>query len=406
VHESPPGAAVGTVSFMVFGEAAEYAAYKALVAAFQAGHPQVVVELVHVPGQSEYRQRLVTDLAAGTPPDVVLLNYRRYAEFAAKGALAPLGPYLAASLRLREAAFYPAALVPFRWAGTLMCLPQNLSSLVVYYNKTLFDRSGVPYPRADWGWADFVQTAVALTKDLDGDGARDQYGLGTDPTLFRLAPFIWQNGGELTEGGTGPTGLALSAPPAQVAVQWFVDLQTRHHVVPDAAAERALSSERRFLAGSTAMFLNSRRGVPAYREGAHFDWDVAPLPRGRYQVGLLHSDAYCLLAAAKHKTAAWAFIEFANSVDGQALVAASGRTVPSLRVVAESPAFLDPAAKPRASTIFLDVLPHVRAVPVMEAWTDIEAIVDEELARAFYGHASVGEALEAAAHRTRPLFRR
>ena len=34
-----------------------------------------------------------------------------------------------------------------------MCIPQNLSSLVVYYNKNLFDQAGLAYPnsRLDMG---------------------------------------------------------------------------------------------------------------------------------------------------------------------------------------------------------------------------------------------------------------
>ena len=51
-----------------------------------------------------------------------------------------------------------------------MCLPQNLSSLVVYYNRDLFDAAGVPYPEAGWTWAEFLDAAKALTRDIDGDG--------------------------------------------------------------------------------------------------------------------------------------------------------------------------------------------------------------------------------------------
>ena len=82
---------------MVFGDLAEKAAYERLVADFTRLHPQVQVTLVHVPGQGDYRKRLGIDFAAGTPADIVLLNYRRYAAFAAKGVLEPLGPALARS---------------------------------------------------------------------------------------------------------------------------------------------------------------------------------------------------------------------------------------------------------------------------------------------------------------------
>ena len=52
--------------------------------------------------------------------------------------------------------FYPQALDAFRWHGELTCLPQNISSLVVYYNRNLFTASGVPEPRAGWTWNEFV----------------------------------------------------------------------------------------------------------------------------------------------------------------------------------------------------------------------------------------------------------
>ena len=77
----------GDISFMVFGDPAELAAYQKLVDAFHATHPDIQVELIHIPGQADYRNRLAADLAAGSPADVLLINYRRYAAFADVGAL-------------------------------------------------------------------------------------------------------------------------------------------------------------------------------------------------------------------------------------------------------------------------------------------------------------------------------
>ncbi|HMQ31418.1 MAG TPA: sugar ABC transporter substrate-binding protein [Chloroflexaceae bacterium] len=396
--------AAGAVSFMVFGDAAEKAAYEALVAAFAARTPEINVTLIHVPGQSDYRRRLAVDFAAGRPADVVLLNYRRYGAYAARGALEPLGPYLARSQLLREEEFYAEALAPFRWEGRLMCIPQNLSSLVVYYNRDLFRAAGLADPAPDWGWDDFLGAARALTRDTDGDGQVDQFGLGTEVSLIRAAPFIWQNGGELVDDPGAPTRLALDTPDARDALAWFVGLQREHHVVPDAVAEAAESSESRFLNGRLGMLLNSRRGVPTYRTIEGFDWDVAALPGGRERAGVLHSDAYCMPAVSANKAAAWDFIEFANSAEGQHLIAASGRTVPSLRAVAESPTFLNPGARPVNSRVFLDEIPAVRGVPVLARWEEIEELAGEELRRAFYGQASLDEAIEAALERSEPFF--
>lgn len=393
---APESAAPSEVSFMVFGDPGELKAYQAIVDMFESRNPDVDIELIHIPSQGDYRQRLGTDFAAGTAADVVLLNYRRVVPFAAKDAIVPLGPYIAASEVVSGTAFYPETLSAFTWNSNIWCLPQNLSSLVVYYNKDLFKAAGVPEPTADWTWDDFLAAAKALTQDTDGDGTIDQYGLGTEVTFLRLAPFVWQNGGEIVDDPYLPSFLTLNSPAAKEAFQWFVDLQTVHHVVPDAVAEEAESSESRFLNGRNAMHLQSRRIVPTTRESATFDWDVAPLPQNKQAATVLHSDGYCMAATTKNKDAAWRLIEFANSPEGQEIVAATGRTVPSIKSVAESPAFLDPNVKPANARVWLDVLPVLRNMPITDTWIDVETVVDSELERAYYGQATVDEAIQAA----------
>jgi multiple sugar transport system substrate-binding protein len=392
------------VTFMVFGDPAELKAYQQLVDAYEAKNPGASVKLIHIPGQSDYRTRLTTDFAAGSPADVILLNYRRYASFAARGLLEPLGPYLGQSAVISKADFYPEAIEPFRWKGQITCIPQNLSSLVVYYNKQMFDKAGLAYPRDDWTWELFLKIAKTLTKDVDGDGRTDQFGLGTEPSLFRVAPFIWQNGGRLVDNQANPTRLTLDSPAAREAIQWFVNLQTVHHVAPNAEEEAAEESESRFQNGRMAMFLNSRRGVPTYRQITGFDWDVAALPQNKLPASILHADAYCMPVTADNKDAIWKFIEYANSVEGQTIVASSGRTVPSLRVVAKSSAFLDPNARPQNSKVFLDTISAIKGVPIMPTWVDIEELAGDELERAFYGNASVDEVIRTLIKRTQPFF--
>lgn len=392
------------VSFMVFGDPAEYAAYEALVAAFEADYPDIGIALTHIPSARDYRTKLATDFAAGTPPDIALLNYRRVPGFAAAGQFEPLGPYLDRSDVIQRADFYPITLESFTWQGEVVCIPQNISSLVVYYNRDLFAAAGVPEPADDWTWDDFLAAAKALTLDSDGDGTTDQFGLGVEPSLYRISPFVWQNGGRIVDDPAYPTQLGLTRLPSLQALEWFVELQTLHGVVPDRLEEAAIDSETRFVQGSTGMYLNSRRGTPTYRESAAFDWDIAPLPRGQQAAGILHSDAYCLSAAAKDKDAAWRFIEFANSPTGQAIVARSGRTVPSLIAVAESEAFLDPAARPARSRVFLDTIPDLQMVPLLSTWEEIETTASEEIERAFYGDITAEEAAILARDRTEEYF--
>jgi multiple sugar transport system substrate-binding protein len=396
----------GSISFMVSGDPAELAAYQSLVAAFKAQYPNIDVDLRHVPSDSDYQQQLTAGFSAGAPPDVMLLNYRRVAQFSKVGGLEPLNSYLSKSDLLRESDFYAPTIEAFTQDGKLWCIPQNVSSLVIYYNRDLFDAAGLAYPGDGWTHDDFLAAAQALTLDLDGDGQIDQYGVGIDASLPRLAPFVWQQGGDLVDDPVHPNRLTLDSPETLAAFQWFVDLQVKYHVVPDSVAETTESSESRFLNGTLAMFFDSRRGTPTFRTITTFQWDIAPLPIGTQAASILHSDGYCLAAQTHDKDAAWTFIEFANSAEGQTVIAGTGRTVPSLISVAESPAFLDPSLPPAHSRVFLDAVPTLRRLPLLSTWSSIEEVTNREIERAFYGQASVEEAAAAAISQTQPDFDR
>lgn len=393
-----------SLTFLISGDPTDEAAYQQLIAAFGAAHSEITVDLINIPSGGDFRKRLAADFAAGTPPDLFLINYRNLGRFLASGAVEPLTAYLAQSTLIKTTDYYPQALAAFQWNGEQVCMPQNMSSPVIYYNKALFDAAGVAYPVDDWTWDDFVATAQALTQDTDNDGSVDLYGFGTEATIVRMAPFVWMNGGDIVDDPAAPTQLVLDTPESKAALTWYIELQTTHHVTPDAVAEEAESSESRFVNGRLAMFIDSRRAVPEFRTIDAFDWDVAALPTGASPASILHSDAFCMAAAGQHKAAAWTFLEFANAEAGQTILAQTGRTVPSRVALAESPVFLDPQAKPANSQVWLAAVPGIRNLPIMATWSDIEGIVSTELKNAFYGTVTLDEALQAAKERSAEFF--
>ena len=411
--QATPSSLAGAISFYVFGDSAEKAAYTTLVAAFNQRYPAVTVNLVYTPGEDEmhavgeedaYRARLSLDFASSKPPDVFLMNYREYRIFSEKDAIQPVGPYLDKSSVIKAGDFYAQALAPFMRNGTLDCVPQNISGTVVYYNKTLFDKAKLSYPKDGWTWDDFVKDATAMTL-FSADGKTNQYGAGIDPSFARLMPFIWENGGDLLDKPDAPTRLTLDSPAAKAAFQWFVDLQGKDRVTPDETLVNAEGIQERFLDGTEGMILFSRRLVPSLRQ-VSFDWDVAPLPApaGKPSATLLYSDGYCMAKGSQNKDAAWALIEYANSPDGQSLLGRTGRTVPSLKAVAQSPAFLDPIAKPNNSQLFLDLIANGRTSPVLDNWADIEEAVNQGIEGAFYGDMSVDEAVTSILDNTKSYF--
>jgi multiple sugar transport system substrate-binding protein len=155
-------------------------------------------------------------------------------------------------------------------------------------------------------------------------------------------------------------------------------------VVPTEEEIAGQDLETRFVAGGLGMLLSSRREVPAFREVAGLDFDVAPLPTSGEPAGILHSDAYCMSAGAPAPDDAFEFIRFATGKQGQTITALGGRTVPSLIEVAESGAFLDPTQEPRHSEVFLDGVDAIRRTPVIPTWSEIEDEADEVLTRLFY----------------------
>ena len=406
----------GDIRFLVFGEPEEINAYRELISEYhERGEGQV--QLIEASDREDLLARLSTSFAGGAPPDVFLLNYRFYGQFAARGVLETLEERVDDSDAFEQADFYPQALEAFRWDGVLTCLPQNVSSLVVYYNRDLFRRFKVPEPRRGWTWTEFIVRASQLTRDAQGRqvvaGEPEQgaitpaiFGLGVEPTMIRVAPFVWSNGGEVVDNDERPTRFTLQTPRSLQALQEFLKLRSIYGVIPTDVDVEAEDDETRFQNGRLAMLLSSRRSTPTFRTVTAFDWDVADLPRFREQAGILHSDAYCMAKSSKEKEAAWRFVEFANSPVGQRIVAQTGRTVPSLKAVAQSDAFLDPNAKPRSSQVFLDQIETIRRVPTVSTWPEIEDATGPILENGLY----LGQDAQGVARRidraTRPLFAR
>jgi multiple sugar transport system substrate-binding protein len=406
----------GPVRLLVFGSPDELAAYRQLTEEYRKAAGNATVQLVEASDRSDLITKLSTSLAAGSPPELFLMNYRFYGQFAAKDALEPLDDRISRS-GLRVGDYYPGPMEAFRWRGRQLCLPQNVSSLAVYYNRDLFRRSGVPEPQPGWTWNDLVATAAALTRDASGakvrggesEGGRNKvavYGLGVEPSMIRLAPFVWSNGGEIVDDPKRPTRLTLDTPAAREALRGLVDLRQAYGVVPTDQEIEAEDDESRFANGRLAMLMNSRRVTTTFRSITTFEWDVAALPTYGRAVNVLHSDAYCMTRASKNKDAAWRFLEFAFGPTGQRIMAGTGRTVPSHIEVSRSPAFLGPAQPPRSARVFLDAVTNIRQLPTVSTWPEIEDVTGGILENALYRGDKLDDVIKQLDEQTRPLFAR
>lgn len=368
----------------VAADGVEVAAYESLVSAFEAANPEIVIELVPVSSHGDHMAKLAADFAAGDPADLFIVNYRRFGQLARSGAIIPAADYID-QIDLELADLFPEPVEAFKVDGKLMCLPQNASSVAVYYNRALFEQAEVPEPPAAWTWEDFVETSRALTQDTDGDGATDIYGLATEASLIRMAPFVWQAGGDIVDDAKEPTKMTLFGDEAIKAMSYFIDLRREHKIAPSLEEAEAEDPEARFARGGAAMMLDSRRATANLRQVEGLDFDVAPLPHDVNKATALHADGYCISSRSKRAAEAQKLIEFAMSEEGQSLLSKTGRLVPARISVALGDSFLDPTQMPSRAKVWLDQLKYIRLMPNIAAWNEIETLSEPIIEEWFYG---------------------
>ena len=370
---TPGGPPAGALRVQVSGGEGEVKAVATMVAAFEAAHAGVDVTLVPVANQSEHLAKLTAAFAGQDPPDVFLLNYRRFGLFAERGVVAP-------PTGVDRAAYFTAPLEAFTVDGTLQCLPQNASSSVVYVNPALFARAEVALPPYDWTTAQALDTARALQR-------AGVEAWGAEPGTRLVAPFVWSAGGDVVDDEAAPTTTRYATDEGRRALQLLLDLQATGVDATERAAEAV---EDRFARGDLAMFYDSRRAVPGLRK-AGLTFDVRPLPRDVSSTSLLASDAYCVAKASKNLAAAHAFAAFAAGPVGGRVLAETGRTVPSLRALATDPAFLAPDRSPASAQVFVDQIDNLRRLPNVAVEDEAEEAVDEVLDQVFAGRMGVGD---------------
>jgi ABC-type glycerol-3-phosphate transport system substrate-binding protein len=146
-------------------------------------------------------------------------------------------------------------------------------TLGVYYNRDLFDAAGLPYPDSAWTWETMLSMARRLTRDTDGDGAPDTYGIFIGSHFVEAIELM--NGAEVLANSL----TAEISPSSAEAFRKYLALM-REGVMPDLRRIQAMGMQPAQLldGGKTAMLVEA---VPHQMliETLRIRWGVAPLPR-------------------------------------------------------------------------------------------------------------------------------
>lgn len=382
------------LTFSTWGSIDEIDTLKPLLAEFQRENPDVPVKLIHIPDEYPHKIRLLA--SSRQMPDVLFMENQTLPGFAKRGVLRDLGPYLANDATLKRSDFYPQVMQAMTVDQTLYGIPRDLSNLVIYYNRRLFDQAGVPVPRAGWTYEDMVAKAKRLTK---GD---DQFGVGFAPYPLYWLPYLWSDGVDLMT--PDMTRCTLLDPPTLAAMQRYLDLRWKHHVAPTEAQVGNARMSQLFAQGKLAMLVTGRWVVPGFRKKLDFPWDVAPFPAGKAG-SVVDADAsgWCIAKSCDAPDKAWRLIRFLAGKKAIAAFTASGLIVPSRPDVADSPAFKQGA--PANSQVFLDVIANSRPTLTPTSYDEIVYELIDGLGPAWNNEVPLEEALKPVVKRIDALLK-
>ncbi len=145
----------------------------------------------------------------------------------------------------------------------------NTGALLVYYNKSLLEREGLPdpyklYKENKWTWDRATKIIKNVTKDTNGDGEIDQWGI---QRVIAGALIVANNGSPTRIDKSGKAVFTLDEPAALEALQLNVDWKQMDGI------------GGKFETGNAALDMHYIGSGGNYM-GMKDKWGIVPIPRG------------------------------------------------------------------------------------------------------------------------------
>jgi multiple sugar transport system substrate-binding protein len=301
---------------------------QAIVAKFNASHKGVVLKLEVVDNAVAFNT-LQQEIASGNAPDIV-------GPIGTDGAAAFEGQFLDLNPYIKKTGFGLAVYAPEQIAmlreadDKLTGLPLGVYPSFIYYNKTLFQRAGLPYPphtfggRYDgrpWTIGELSHLALLLTLDRNGNNATSPR---FDPAHIVQWGFELQDTEDARAQGTlfAPGTFVAKDGAAQIPAnwlkewRWYYDLVWKAHAAPDQLEinSRLLDADNGFHTGNVAMAFTHLWYASSLEDSAgqgddFFDIAVVPSYDGR-STAELDADSFRILATTKHPAAAFTALSY------------------------------------------------------------------------------------------------
>jgi ABC-type glycerol-3-phosphate transport system substrate-binding protein len=353
-----PGRGDNSLSIAIMGTAADAAARQRAIDAFTRLHPEIKVKVqaIQAVDWKDFFTKILTMVAAGTPPDVVYVATEGAQLFAEKLAH-PLDEYVrrdAADMREFFEDVHPSLVEAFMYKGSLYQLPMDWNAANMYYNTTAFAQAGLDRPADDWTHLDYRNSLAAMRKARPSDFTPYYW---TNRLFGGVVPWLYANdtsflketrssGGEWLWDGFYANDPSRSLRSG--GYQWlepnanddrvFESFDYLRGLVKDGLGVRPEEGGGSSLVG---LFASNRIGTtPAggyWVQGLHEagmgenDFDVQFFPRWKTQRHQFGTAGYAIMKTAKDKDAAWEWIKFSSSREAMELIFPNPITTPARR---------------------------------------------------------------------------
>ena len=261
---------------------------------------------------SKYADTMVTKLAGGASPDVMMLAMDQIPRYALSDILLPLDDL--ASQEYKDA-LYPVVKNALTVNGTLYAAARDVTPKVMFLNTKMFEEANIPIPEDDWTMEEFTEIAKQLTK---GSGADAQWGYYwknyADQTFAMIAAF----GGNMYS-ADGKSSVFTTDEKTQEAVQFMYDLTNTWKVCPTAqqAAQFGDNEFSPFMANKVAMQVGALSTESTF-DASGTEYTVLPMPtvNGTSQTSSF-VNAWVIPKMAKNPELSWRVVEFLSGKEGQ-----------------------------------------------------------------------------------------
>lgn len=298
---------------------------EAIVKDFEKEHPEIDVKENYIP-YNDYLSKINTLIAAKQTPDVFLIQEFLANEWGTKGVAKDLRPLYEAQGLTPEDLYLPTAM--YRTDNSLWGVNPSLTTICLFYNKTLFEAANITPPGLDatnpWTWEEYVDAAVKLTKDASGKTPKDAgFDINNAQVFGTLMPNNQNNLQALMyAAGTSIASedgmsLEITKEKGVDALQKIADLSLKEQCAPSVAATKSAFSN------AAVMLMNDQLGM--FIDGAYvfpnftnegYEVGVTAIPKIGEKANNMAWGATLMIGAdTKVENEAFTFLQFITNFD-------------------------------------------------------------------------------------------